>query len=58
MRKIKDYIIDNLWLIHLLIGTALLLSAGAFGEFCMGQIPLGCIFILAGAWYNLLTNDH
>jgi hypothetical protein len=58
MKKIKEYIIDNFWLIHLLIGTVILLSAMLFGEFCTGQIPLGCVFILSGAWYNLLIQKH
>ena len=58
MRKLKDLIIDKLWLIHILIGIIILGSATLFGGVFLGQTELGLIIILAGALIHLLTGDH
>jgi len=58
MRKLKDLIMDKLWLIHILIGITILGSAVLFGGMFLGQTELGLIIILAGALMHLLTGDH
>ena len=58
MRKLKDLIIEKLWLIHILIGVTVFGSAVLFGVMFLGQTELGLIIMLAGALMHLLTGDH
>ena len=54
MNKIIKWIAERLWLISILIGISLITLRLIYSELLPGQLSLGCIFILFGAFIEIL----